>query len=142
MLSFKRLSFQAFRFQFFAVSLERLTIIPRTTPFVNTFLKVFLSFFSKNYIYMLRFDLNAIYSVSSNGHFCIYMPIYMAYANYFTKFFWKNQEKIFEKVVLKLQKPLSVPQSFKHIFLYIWRISVLSLLNLLIIFLILSEKSF
>ena len=91
---------------------------------------------------MLRLDLNAIYGVSSNGHFYIYMPIYMAYANYFTKFFWKNQEKIFEKVVLKLQKPLSVPQSFKHIFLYIWRISVLSLLNLLIIFLILSEKSF
>ena len=57
-------------------------------------------------------------------------------------FFEKNQEKLFEKVVLKLQKPLSVPQSFKHIFLYIWRISVLSLLNLLIIFLILSEKSF
>ena len=91
---------------------------------------------------MLCFDLNTIYSVSPNGHFCIYMPIYMAYANYFTKIFWKNQEKIFEKVVLKLQKPLSVPQSFKHIFLYIWRISVLSLLNLLIIFLILSEKSF
>lgn len=41
-----------------------------------------------------------------------------------------------------MQKPLSVPQSFKHIFLYIWRICVLSLLNLLIIFLILSEKSF
>lgn len=41
-----------------------------------------------------------------------------------------------------MQKPISVPQSFKHIFLYIWRISVLSLLNLLIIFLILSEKSF
>ena len=91
---------------------------------------------------MLYFDLSTIYSVYSNGHFCIYMPIYMAYANYFTKIFWKNQEKIFEKVVLKLQKPLSVPQSFKHIFLYIWRISVLSLLNLLIIFLILSEKSF
>ncbi len=91
---------------------------------------------------MLRLDLNTIYSVSSNGHFYIYMPIYMAYANYFTKIFWKNQEKLFEKVVLKLQKPLSVPQSFKHIFLYIWRISVLSLLNLLIIFLILSEKSF
>lgn len=57
-------------------------------------------------------------------------------------FFEKIKKKIFEKVVLKLQKPLSVPQSFKHIFLYIWRISVLSLLNLLIIFLILSEKSF
>ena len=41
-----------------------------------------------------------------------------------------------------MQKPLSVPQSFKHIVFYIWRISVLSLLNLLIIFLILSEKSF
>ena len=36
---------------------------------------------------MLRLDLNAIYGVSSNGHFYIYMPIYMAYANYFTKFF-------------------------------------------------------
>lgn len=57
-------------------------------------------------------------------------------------FFEKIKKKIFEKVVLKLQKPLSVPQSFKLIFLYIWRISVLSLLNLLIIFLILSEKSF
>ena len=58
---------------------------------------------------------------------------------------WLTQtilRNFFEKVVLKLQKPLSVPQSFKHIFLYIWRISVLSLLNLLIIFLILSEKSF
>ena len=58
------------------------------------------------------------------------------------RIFLKNQEKVFEKVVLKLQKPLSVPRSFKHIFLYIWRICVLSLLNLLIIFLILSEKSF
>lgn len=58
---------------------------------------------------------------------------------------WLTQtilRNFFEKVVLKLQKPLSVPQSFKHIFLYIWRICVLSLLNLLIIFLILSEKSF
>ena len=112
------------------------------SPFCQHFFESFFKFFSKNHIYMLYLDLNTTYSVSSNGHFCIYMPIYMAYANYFTKFFWKNQEKIFEKVVLKLQKPLSVPQSFKHIFLYIWRISVLSLLNLLIIFLILSEKSF
>ena len=41
-----------------------------------------------------------------------------------------------------MQKPISVPSYLKHIFLYIWRISVLSLLNLLMIFLILSEQSF
>ena len=41
-----------------------------------------------------------------------------------------------------MQKPLPVPSYLKRIFLYIWRAGIVLLLNLLMIFLILSEKSF
>ncbi len=41
-----------------------------------------------------------------------------------------------------MQKPLFIPSYLKHIFLYIWRTGVVLLVNLLMLLLILSEKSF